>query len=345
MLMSMITRADIVNKVYVDGLYYNLNTEEKTAEVTFKKDEKYTDNIVIPKEIQYNNEYYTVTRIDDSAFKSDGNIALRSVSIPETVTSIGDRAFWGCHLLGSIIIPSSVTSIGDYAFDGCAMLKTIFIGKGVTSIGKYVFSESNYIESIMVDKDNTVYDSRNNCNAIIETATNKLITGCQSTTIPYGVVSIGDGAFWGCYKLTSIEIPNSVITIGEKAFLYSGLSSLILSSNLEKIGNRAFDGCRSLRTVTCYATEPPRIGETPFDGSLSSYRTLYVPESYVGNYQTSSFGSYFKNILPIVEPISTSINDSYKRANNSCIYTLSGQEVSNPQSGIYIRNGKKYIKR
>ena len=116
-------------------------------------------------------------------------------TIQEGVTSIGEEAFYKCSGLTSITIPNSVTSIGEDAFRGCS---------GLTSI--------------IVESGNTTYDSRNGCNAIIETATNTLVVGCQSTIIPNSVTSIGDGAFEGCSGLTSVTIGNSVTSIGEDAF-------------------------------------------------------------------------------------------------------------------------------
>ncbi|MBP5723852.1 MAG: leucine-rich repeat domain-containing protein, partial [Bacteroidales bacterium] len=175
-------------------------------------------------------------------------INLTSVTIPNSVTSIGQMAFRGCTSLTSITIPNNVTFIGDGAFGGCP-ISTITIPNSVTSISSTAFS-SQYITSINVTSGNTKYDSRDNCNAIIETATNTLIMGCKNTEIPNSVTSIGDNAFSGC-DVTSITLPNSITSIGKSAF-YSckNLTSLAIPNNVTSIGERAFDGCTSLSSIT-----------------------------------------------------------------------------------------------
>ena len=202
---------------YIDGIYYNLNSDTKQAEVT-SGDSEYNGSVVIPETVTYDGKTYNVTSIGDWAFFNQG---LSSVTIGNNVTSIGTEAFVYCYNLESITIPKRVTSIGDDAFKGCGI-----------------------VTSIKVETGNTTYDSRGDCNALIETASNTLITGCMNTVIPNSITSIGDWAFEECYLLTSLIIPESVTSIGCSAFYgcYS-LTSITIPKGVTNIGDLAFDGC------------------------------------------------------------------------------------------------------
>ena len=214
---------------------------------------------------------YAVTSIGSSAFY---NNYLRSVTIPESVVRIGDKAFQQTRLT-TVNIPESVTVIGEQAFQSCD-LTSLIIPKSVTSIGADAFFACEYLTDIMVASGNTTYDSRNNCNAIIETASNTLITGCYKTIIPASVTTIGSGAFYGCSGLTSINIPAGVTTIGYGAF----------------------QSCSGLTSITSLIREPFEVMSIVSDDTYST-ATLYVPAGTIDAYKATADWNKFEKIVEI----------------------------------------------
>ena len=222
----------------------------------------------------------SVTSIGNGAFS--GCSGLTSVNIPNSVTSIGSSTFYGCSRMTSVIIGNSVMSIGSSAFSGCSGLTSITIPNSVTSIGEGAFYNCSGLTSVTVKSGNVVYDSRDNCNAIIETASNKLIAGSFKTIIPNSVTSIGNGAFFGCSGLTSVTIPNSVTSIG----------------------SYAFDGCLGLTSVKVESTKPMSIGSSTFSNRTNAI--LYVPYGCKAVYEAAN---YWKDFKEIVEMPSLTLND------------------------------------
>ena len=194
--------------------------------------------------------------------------SLQSVTIPNSVTSIGYSAFSGCRFLQSVTIPNSVTSIGDYAFSSCVSLQSITIPNSVTKIGDGAFCGCESLQSVTIP--NSVTNIGNNafsgCNICFficnspyfqnddvclfnkdKTAIVCRIKDCVNYIIPNSVTSIGDWAFSGCDSLQSVTIPNSVTSIGDHAFRWcKSLQSVTIPDSVTKIGNYAFCGCRLL---------------------------------------------------------------------------------------------------
>ena len=262
----------------------------------------------------------SVTSIGSRAFYD--SYFLTSITIGSGVTSIGYCAFASCPSLTSITIPNSVKSIGDEAFINCYSLTSVTIGNSVTSIGYSAFSSCSSLTSIIVKAGNTTYDSRENCNAIIETASNTLVAGCQTTTIPNSVTSIGKHAFYDCYSLTSITIPNSVTSIGDYAFndcssltsvtinsdaivskSYSDDSTIsdifgsqvteyIIGDDVKGIGEYAFNDCSSLTSITI-PNSITSIGEEAFWGCYSLKKTNYTGD--IAGWCNIKFGGNYAN--------------------------------------------------
>ena len=323
-----------------------------------------------------------VTTIGDYAFYS---CPLTSISIPNSVMSIGSYAFCGCTELTSISIPNSVTIIGlyafasckgltsvslsdhvgylgDYAFFSCTGLTSITIPNSVTSIGSRVFNNCSGLTEIQVESGNTRYDSRNDCNAIIETASNTLLFGCQNTIIPNSVTSIGECAFGGCVGLTEIIIPNGVTSIGASAFSNcTNLTKVVIPDGVTSIGNVAFNNCYNLASVVipnsvsnigegaflsaglkdvyCYAEQVPKTGNNVFNYSYYT-AMLHVPAGSIDAYSNSVQWKDFKEIVALTDsdPKPTGIIAPEATQQPSIVecYDLNGRRASQLQRGINI---------
>ena len=207
-----------------------------------------------------------------------------------------DEAFFSCEQLTSVIIPSGVGTIYNNAFTGCSSLTSIIIPSSVHNIHDNPFMSCPALANIVVEAGNTVYDSRDNCNAIIVTATNTLKTGCINTVIPNNIEAIGIGAFWGCTGLTSIAIPNSVTIIGGGAFRFcSSLELFVFPNSVTYIGNVVFEDCTSLTSLTVPAATPPSLETNTFYG-ISTGIPVYVPCGSLAAYQAAAGWSNFTNI-------------------------------------------------
>ena len=254
------------------------------------------------------------TSIGDNAFQSLSN--LTEVTIPNGVTKIGGWAFSGCISLPRVIIPDSVTSIGTMAFNYCICLAEISIPASVTSIGDRAFADCGNLRKIVVEEGNPRYDSRNNCNALIETETNKLVRGCNKSTIPEGVTIIGGDAFSHCSELMGVVIPDSVTTIEDYAFHgCSNLTSFVVPDSVTSIAEGLLSECYGLKSVIIH-DRVTSIGDFAFY-NCRSLDSVTIPDS------VNSLGTYlfnYKDPLTIVYTVPGSYVDQYPPDNCTIEY-------------------------
>jgi len=279
----------------INGIYYNFNTTNKTASVTYLSNyprdnaKAYTGDVVIPEEVEYEGETYSVISISDRAFTTCSG--LTSVIIPNSITSIGDYAFSGSHGLKKVIIPNTVSSIGINAFSACLTLETINIPNSLTTIKSETFNQCSCITSIIIPNSvkfiekkafqgcigltsieipTTVLDIEqnafSNCSNLKEVIINSKyvmsknyesdkafnsIFGSQVVSYIIGDVNIiGNYAFQKCTGISSITIPNTIKSIGESAFAgCTSLMSIEIPNSVISIGKQAFYGCSNLTNV------------------------------------------------------------------------------------------------
>ena len=277
--------------VEINGIYYNLVTKIKEAEVTSNPN-KYIGTVNIPETVSYNGVTYSVTSIEDWAFSRCPG--LTSVIISNSVTRIGSGAFYYCRGLTSVTIPNSVTSIGDYAFYDCRGLKKVIVQDiaawcGISFDGNYT-NPLSYAHHLYSDETTEITNLiiPNSVTSIGE-STFEGCSGLTSVTIPNSVTSIGIYAFFDCSGLTSITIPNSVTSIRRYAFYgCSGLTSVIIPNSVTSIGERAFEGCSGLTSVTI-PNSVTSIGNYAFEG-CTGLTSVTIPNSV-----TSIEAGAFKN--------------------------------------------------
>ncbi len=209
---------------------------------------KYAEKITVDSKNQYYDSRDNCNAIIEKS--TDKLIAgCETTVIPNSVVEIGKSAFSGTGI-STINLPDGLQIIDDWAFSYCSELQLITIPSTVTKIGTEAFHCSvSKLNEIVVDKKNTNFDSRNECNAIIETKTDTLIFGCGNTIFPEGIKRLEDRAFENCKSLEEIVLPDSVTSIGPWCFSNSSLKSIVIPDSVTEIGEVAFYGCRALEKV------------------------------------------------------------------------------------------------
>lgn len=357
-----ITNAAIVNGTCGDNLTWTLNTKDSTlviegsgemTEAPWKSYSSYIAYVSFPEGL---------TNIVDEAFSSS---KFTSITIPNSVTSIGERAFYFCERLTSVTIPNNVTYIGQSAFASCYSMTSVTIGNSVEGILEYTFAECSSLSSVIIGNSieyidgvaffNCIIDEIHFVGTIDEWVNKKwnptLLLSREDSEyvyytlfiddsliddieIPYGVTNIGSNAFARCGSLHSVTIPNSVISIGNSAFSECrNLISVTIGNGVTSIGNWAFGRCGNLAQITCEAVEPPLIAAANTFTSVNKTIPLFVLEESIEAYSNAIIWEDFTNILAI----GTIIDDP----------TSAPAEVVNPTNKAQklIREGNVYILR
>ena len=221
---------------------------------------------------------YGVKYSADKKFLISAPNEIKEYAVPKGTKYIASNAFINCRELCSISLPNTLEVISNIAFLYCVKLSSVTIPKSVKEVGQGAFEGCFSLTTIVVDKGNLFYDSRNNCNAIIETQSNTLISGCSATVIPNSITKIGKSSFNHCNTLKTIIIPNNIIEIDDYAFSECyNLEKIIIPKSVRKIGNKAFDRCQSLYSVTI-TNGVEDIGCWAFAG-CRSLTSIVIPKS------------------------------------------------------------------
>ena len=267
-----------------------------------------------------------VTAIGPFAFN---HCMLNTIAIPESVTEIGTDAFYHSYL-ESIEIPHTVSNIGAHAFGNCGALKSVVLHEGTVSIGARCFRNCKSLQSVSLPMSirSLGRDVFQSCFAL------------EEMTIPDGVEEIPTAAFVNCTSLRSIRLPESIRRIGEMAFyLCESLDSISLPSGLEEMGRIVF-GEKPLSAYRLFCEVPPAVDETTFMGNYES--RLYVPEGTAAIYKTADVWRNFKDIVEFNTNRITTVD---AQACQKPIHDLQGRRLASPpDKGVYILDGKKYVK-
>ena len=317
MFFCVVVTAQETGTVIIDKVGYRvLSEEEKTAECYYV--EMYIQDMAVRPKVTISNQEYTVTSIADKTVMLQWGYKITNLTLPNTLKHVGSYNFIGCPI-SDLQLPSSLEYIGYGSFQALDLIPSIFVPASLTCISSVVFNGCVNCTSIIVDEKNPIYDSRENCNAVVETSSNQLIAGCQATVVPSTVTAIGAGSFSYCRNLKSITLPE----------------------NVSFVGRSAFGGCYNLSSITILSANPPLAEEDIIQDAAYKKAVLYVPKGTKAIYQAAPIWGKFSNIK---ELDSSGVQPANSIKDTSLLYDLQGRRLTGkPAKGLYIQNGRKII--
>ena len=264
----------------INGIHYSFDPITLQATVVSDATAKYTGDINIPENVTFEGNNYTVTAIDEWAFDECNEVT--SITLPSTLTFIGQDAFSYCDNVKELIIPASVTVIGSGAFNGMRGLETLRVEEG-----------------------NPVYDSRENCNAVVRTAQNEVYGACKNTTYPASITAMGRAALLNHWELTNLDLPENITYIGFNSVTNAtNVTTVRLRGQITDIRFANFAGYDNLKDFYIYATTPPAIQRNVFIIDEYNYTNidqvkLHVPAASVDAYAAANVWKEFAEIVAI----------------------------------------------
>lgn len=321
----------------VDGLVYTEDSYYGGVQVVTLVDKSFNGELVIPEIVTYNGVTYPVTSIFLEAFKDC--IGITSAHIGNNVSEIDQSAFYGCTALSSVSLPESVTSIHINAFAGCSKLESFTIPSSISFVGDGAFKNTAWYNN---QPDGLLYKDN-------------ILLGYKGSKpqghleIENGTIMVAGNAFGRCGEISSVSIPNTVKHICYQAFWITGLKEVTIPQSVISIGDRAFADCYSLRSVFSHITEPFAIKGIA-SGSFERVfeyegQTLYVPAGTKAKYEATDGWKDFRNIVEMENDPSGVASVFTEEDGHGVIYNFSGQRFTTPHRGLNIIGGKKIVVR
>lgn len=271
--------------VTIDGIKYHIENGEATIAV---QDETLSGDIVIPESISYDENNYSVVRATNGAFQ---NTDITGITLPNSITSLGNSCFKLCNKLTSVKLPDNITSLGDETFMTCSKLSSINIPNTLTSLGEFCLAFCNITKLTLP---NSITNLGNNCFQSCE--------NLETITLPQNITNLPAYCFHDCKKLSGITLHEGITSLGESCFEgCSSLTSIKLPKSINKITgsifNGCFENCSNLSEVTCQwdNLDGIDVGSDAFNNIFSEAK-LYIPKGTTAMYKAKEPWSNFKYI-------------------------------------------------